>query len=398
MSVIILDGHLKSALAAVRSLRAQHVEVTAGCIRNTGMALWSSGMTERFVYPDPKINQAAFVKALKREAKACGTLPVVLAFSDATHQTLQQCRAELEGVILFNWADEDAFSIAFNKAATYSEAKLLGVAVIPTWLLENSEEIKRRSSEFMFPMVVKPRQSIVWKESVGVSGTAVFAHSVEQVQQLFRDIQTATGESPLLQPLIVGEEYGVELLAETGRVVAQTVHHRLRSMSPTGGASVLKETIREGTEVELMETAARKLVRALNWTGPIMVEFKIEADTRTPLLMEINGRFWGSLPLAVAAGVDFPYLAYQQLTGDLDEPALIEAREGVITRHWLGDLRNLLRVLFLRDAMRPVLYPSRRLALRDFFTVPAGTQSDVWSWRDPKPFFMELIDVIKTKL
>lgn len=29
--------------------------------------------------------------------------------------------------------------------------------------------------------------------------------------------------------------------------------------------------------------------------------------------MEINARFWGSLPLAVAAGIDFPYYLYEML-------------------------------------------------------------------------------------
>jgi protein-tyrosine-phosphatase len=37
-----------------------------------------------------------------------------------------------------------------------------------------------------------------------------------------------------------------------------------------------------------------------------MVEFKYNAQTRDFCLMEINGRFWGSLPLATAAGADFP--------------------------------------------------------------------------------------------
>ena len=37
-----------------------------------------------------------------------------------------------------------------------------------------------------------------------------------------------------------------------------------------------------------------------------MVEFKLDARDGVAKLMEINGRFWGSLQLAVDAGVDFP--------------------------------------------------------------------------------------------
>ena len=39
-----------------------------------------------------------------------------------------------------------------------------------------------------------------------------------------------------------------------------------------------------------------------------MMEYKQDRRTGTPLLMEVNGRFWGSLQLAIDAGVDFPYL------------------------------------------------------------------------------------------
>jgi len=50
------------------------------------------------------------------------------------------------------------------------------------------------------------------------------------------------------------------------------------------------------------------------WHGVAMVEFKVSADG-TPYLMEVNARFWGSLQLAIDAGVDFPWLLYQLATG-----------------------------------------------------------------------------------
>jgi len=42
-----------------------------------------------------------------------------------------------------------------------------------------------------------------------------------------------------------------------------------------------------------------------------MAEFKINPNGGDVKLMEVNGRFWGSLPLAIKAGVDFPYLLYK---------------------------------------------------------------------------------------
>jgi predicted ATP-grasp superfamily ATP-dependent carboligase len=130
------------------------------------------------------------------------------------------------------------------------------------------------------------------------------------------------------------------------------------------------------------------------WSGPIMVEFKVDSDSQKPYLMEINGRFWGSLPLSIAGGVDVPKLYFDYAYEGNVPSEMIRGREGVITNHFLGDVRNLLKVLFARDRMRAFLYPSRRKALHDFLFPPKGTHSDVWSWRDPKPTLMEVIDVL----
>ena len=63
----------------------------------------------------------------------------------------------------------------------------------------------------------------------------------------------------------------------------------------TGGASSYRESV--ALDARLLEDSVR-LLQALRWTGLAMVEFKVGADGYH--LMEINGRVWGSLPLAVA--------------------------------------------------------------------------------------------------
>ena len=123
----------------------------------------------------------------------------------------------------------------------------------------------------------------------------------------------------------------------------------------------------------------------------MMVEFKIDRETAEPKLMEINGRFWGSLPLAVIAGVDFPYLYYRLAQG-LDVESDNGYVQGAVSRHFMSDLHNLYEVLFKRDPMRAVAYPTRRRALRNFFVLPRGCRSDVLDRRDIMPALAEVID------
>ena len=69
-----------------------------------------------------------------------------------------------------------------------------------------------------------------------------------------------------------------------------------------------------------------------------MVEFKLDTKDGGPKLMEVNGRSWGSLPLSIVAGVDFPYLLHKIVTEGDVEP-VFEYKTGVKCR-WLipGDL------------------------------------------------------------
>jgi predicted ATP-grasp superfamily ATP-dependent carboligase len=100
--------------------------------------------------------------------------------------------------------------------------------------------------------------------------------------------------------------------------------------------------------------------------------------------MEVNGRFWHSLPLACYAGVDFPaLLARMAEEGDIEPNA--GYRSGVRCRWFLGDARHLAEVWKGPPAGYPGRYPGRLRTLRDVLTPVAGTYHDLFQWSDPLP-------------
>jgi predicted ATP-grasp superfamily ATP-dependent carboligase len=108
----------------------------------------------------------------------------------------------------------------------------------------------------------------------------------------------------LVQERVEGEGVGVFVLVWDGVLQAVVGHRRIREKPPSGGVSVM----RESTTVEpvLLERSLG-LLRDLGWeNGVAMVEYKVDPKSGQTWLMEINGRFWGSLQMAVDAGVDFP--------------------------------------------------------------------------------------------
>lgn len=391
--VIVLDGSQKSMLAVVRSLGVHKIPLYVGAERSSAPALHSKYVGERFVYPSPYEDREAFIAKVKEVAKLCEKPPVVFCVSEVIHLTLYDYREELKDVLVLTVPPERSVEVVFDKLGTYGEAKVHGVPVIQTHVLIRKDEVERLGGKIEYPAVVKPRRSVSWKNGKGIPDTASFVHSKKELLERFFAVRETTGEDPLIQPLMKGEEYGYTLLVHAGEPFAEVAHHRIRSMSPTGGASVVKETVTDGAVFQKMREYVYTLTRELSWSGPIMFEFKVDEDTHEPYLMEINGRWVGSLPLSVAAGVDLPWLYYQYVTTGQVPEHTMQASPDTVSRHFLGDVRHLVRVLFSRDAMRPILYPSRRMAVRDFWRGWWRMKSDVWSWRDPMPFFWEYIDI-----
>ena len=159
----------------------------------------------------------------------------------------------------------------------------------------------------------------------------------------------------------------------------------------TGGASALRESVE--LDPALYDYSLR-LMRELRWTGLAMVEFRVGPGG--PVLMEVNGRIWGSLPLAVKSGVDFPLrLAELCLDRELGVPAAADDFAlGVRSRNlglelvWVASvLRKRRRYPYLPAPRRRAgLTAALRLALRrDGF--------DVLDRDDPAPGLLDAAQV-----
>jgi hypothetical protein len=162
-----------------------------------------------------------------------------------------------------------------------------------------------------------------------------------------------------------------------------------------GGAEVKRSFAKIGV---LMASSSRTrkplhedaVLRALGWHGVAMVEFRIRADGE-PVFMEVNGRFWNSLALAVYAGADFPAMLVEMAErGDVKSRR--DYRTGVRCRWMLGDLRHLMEVWRGAPAAFPGEYPGRLRATSDFIMPVAGTHHDNFTFADPMPELGDWID------
>lgn len=374
--MLVLGGRERHALAIVRSLGRHGVEVHVADDHASCTGALSRHCRRQQVLPSAERDPHGFVDALKR-ILSTNEYGMVFAVTDVLPILLARHKDELSPHARILVPDWPVFERANDKAITFRIAHASGVPAPRTFVVRSLDEWRTQAPGCAFPVIVKPASKTVVREDGTVfSVKAVRAHDATALETALA--MTCDGRTPfLVQEFVPGDGgYGVGALCGKGRVRATFAFRRLHEYPTTGGAS----TLRVGIEHPAMITAATRLLEAMEWDGVAMVEFKLDARDGRPMLIEVNGRFWGSLALAVRSGVDFPWLLYLQTLGEPLPP--IEARVGVKAR-WLvpGDL------MYLQEALRR--RPHKLAVVRDFLQV-RGVHDDVLSLSDPLPILGEL--------
>lgn len=385
--ILVTDGEQRAALALVRSLgRAGHrVTVTSASARPLAAASRHCAGSVRT--PDPLADPPGFRAALLGEAER--GYDVLLPVTEAALVEALDARRELPARIPF--PEREAFLAISDKARLAEAARACGIAVPDQARLEHAgAPLPASWTERPGPVVIKPTRSVVRTGDGARKLTVRYAASG-------RELGAALAALPpeafpvLLQERVSGAGIGVFLLRWDGETRAVFGHERLREKPPSGGVSVLRRSVDVPPD---MRARCEALLEAFDWQGVAMVELKRDA-LGVPRIMEVNGRFWGSLQLAIDAGVDFPALLVDLALGRDPGPPP-RAKAGVVTRWFWGDVDHLLAVL-RRRGLPPgdgeAAAWSRAAAVGGFLRgLGPGVRSEVWSFRDPRPFARETWD------
>jgi len=377
--VLVLDANERSALAATRSLGRRGVPVVTAEAAPTTLAGASKYCRESFVYPSPYREPAPFLHVLRREAAARGTR-LLLPMTEVTTHLLVQHRADLAGLAI-PFGTAEALEALTDKRSVHALAKQLDIPVPETRLVECPDAAAMATAGLQFPVVMKPYRSRIWSQGRWISAGVRYASSLDELRRLAQTLEGFSRHPFLVQEYVAGHGAGVFALCDQGRPLTFFAHRRLRERPPSGGVSVLSESVE--LDPRLRELT-RRILDHVGWHGAAMVEFKVRPDGR-PYLMEINPRFWGSLQLAIDAGVDFPWLAYQLAAGITPDP-VDRYRIGVRNRWLLGDVDH----VYLSWKESRGLNATCRAIVGFITAFGTGTHHEVDRWDDFRPFVVEL--------
>ena len=361
----------RKTLAAVRALAGRGVEVTLGSGSDRCLPRRSRSCSRFLEYPDPGEDAGAFVAAL---AGFLGEHPQdsILPLCDYTTQALVEHGDRIAASTGLCVPGREPMARACDKARLLELADRLGIGIPRTWCIRDEHQLREAARSVSYPCVLKLRRS-----AGGVG--RYFLDTPEALRRAYASLpaqRDAVFDSarPLVQEYVPGEIHDACALFRRGEPRALLTQKRLAMHPAEGGVGIYNETTRDP---ELGEQAVA-LLRALEWHGPAQVEFKRDARDGRLRLMEVNARFWGTLGLAIQAGVDFPYLTTALAVHGEVEP-VFDYRVGQRYRwtYWYGSPEQPVGGLQLR-ALLDALLPTKRRATDLWLSDPGPHLAAAW--------------------
>jgi predicted ATP-grasp superfamily ATP-dependent carboligase len=380
MRVLVLDGNQNQAVACVRSLTAKGHKVLVGNTSGWSKAGWSRSCAGRFVYPSPRDGNRMIASLAELARQEPGTL--VLPMSDATTLMISESREVLfqAGAKLVMPSHDDIVHAA-DKSYTTKLAQSLGIATPPSIVISSAVEARTQAALLSYPVVLKPRSSEE-QEGSGASqstGRPLYARDAGEFQRAYDEL-SKRAITVLVQEFIPGGGTGYFALMRNGELRLEFAHRRIRDVHPTGSGSAVRASIKPDPKLREPSLA---ILKALNWHGVAMVEFRQRPNGEF-VFLEVNGRFWNSLPLACYAGADFP-TALADIAEHGDCAPVADYKVGVRCRWLSGDFRHLLAVWRGAPAGYPEKFPGRLSTLVQVLTPVPGTYHDNFQLADPLP-------------
>lgn len=384
-TVLVLDGEARAALAVVRSLGRAGLRVIVASESVCSLAGSSRFCDHNVRCHSPFDELGLFAKniidLINRENAG-----VLIPVTDASTYAVLKYQHLFANKAAIPINSFERYWAASNKIALLKRAAQLDIPFPSTVFIDNAsgQSLQQNLSKIKFPVIIKPQASIQpYGNRIRKTGVR-FAKSQNELIRIISTDKSFTMPY-MLQEVVSGDGIGIFAFCNEGEIICAFSHRRIREKPPWGGISVLCESTPADP---LALESANKLLKALNWSGIAMVEFKRDnARNSIPVLMEINARFWGSLQLAINAGVDFPLYLYHQL--QKAPLRSINSFKASKSRWLLGDLDHLL--ICLKTTANHPLYPQRlrdrlKAVLLFFLEFAKGSAIEELRYYDLGPF------------
>jgi predicted ATP-grasp superfamily ATP-dependent carboligase len=386
VKVLVPENPARNVLAAVRAFgRAGHQITLATPVKSPGnyrARFMSRFVTDVIPITSPQIDPWCFTEDLLSILTA-HDFDVLLPFTHATVLPVSYHKAKLIRHVNIPIVDYKILRLAHDKLETLKIAQSLNIPIPVTFHPRDKIELKALEAHLPFPCLVKARQGC------GVGATIRFATNFIELLEGYDAISQQPSNppvndytTPIIQEYVPGQLFDANFLYVKGQPKAALTQERVITYPIQGGPGAVNRTTRD----PMLQEYGERLLNALDWHGPAQVEFRLDPRDQTYKLMEINPKFWGTLPLSIVAGVNFAALACELALGN-EVPETFEYSADICYR-WLfpSELYAL--------AQDPSV-PKMRAFLKRFGHSP--THYD-WDFGDLRPDLLRALTTLRTLL
>jgi predicted ATP-grasp superfamily ATP-dependent carboligase len=390
-AAIVLGGDSPIGLTVVRELGEHGVPVHVIARSREGVALYSRWATTRHLRSPDRAGTLALVNQIAADEGA----EFLLAISESDNVLVREAAdAGQLGRLRSLVPPLAALRRVNDKIETIEAARAVGIPAPATWQPADGYDPGPFPTALTFPCILKWRDPMAVAEALAQAGLALnkaeFCSDASALRRALARYAPA-GRYPMVQEFAPGVGLGHMLFMWNGRALLRFQHIRQAEWPPEGGFSTVCESLPHAFHAEWLDRS-EKLLEHIGWQGAAMVEYRYDARTDHLALMEINGRFWGSLPLAYHSGAQFAWLTYAVL--GLGRAVELPAyRSGIVCRYMIPETRRVLTLLFRSGTLKNTTLERRRghavaRYLIDF--LQPSTRYFVFSCRDPRPFFADM--------
>lgn len=316
MDALVTDAHIPSAVSGIRALGRTGLAVAALAPHRSAAGLWSRYSASRTVGPDSVTDPDGFVAAVQRVVERHGRLVVYPGQDEALNALVA---ASLTADATLPYPGPEPLAALRDKSRLADLATDAGLATPSTLASGPADELL--SADLPDGAVVKPSQP------GGGFAEVRLADSHDDLRAVLATVPS--DEEVVLQERLSGRLMAMSVVVDRdGRLARRFQQMALRTWPPDAGISSLAVSVDPD---EALAEACRALLAAAGYWGLAQLQFIDSPGGRR--LIDVNTRFYGSLALALAAGVNLP-AAWHAVTLERPAGAPEPYRAGVSYR-WL---------------------------------------------------------------
>lgn len=322
MEALVTDARFPAALAGVRALGAAGVGLVAiGSSRLAG-GRWSSGAAGRGLAPDPGVDPQGFADRVGELSRRHGDPPIFAATEPAIDALLAAGLGR---------AFAPAAVLASLRAKAGLDGLVSGTRLRAPRLLARTTAAGLADLEIDDEVVVKGVDPAGPLRGIRLAGDRAALRHLS--------VLLPAGIEVIVQERVAGPQLSLAVvLARNGGRLACFQHAVQRTWPIAGGTTTL--ACSEAPDPELVDAVAGMLARAGFWG---LAQLDLVAGRDGPVVLDVNTRFYGSMALATACGINLP-AAWHAAACDRPHPQPAAYRAGLGFWWAEGDIRTLHRV------------------------------------------------------